>query len=155
MVRDSCDNRYHGLHLSPESFNYTIEVNNTEKGSRIVDIVASTTSWFAFQERIAKHLNVYPSSLHIQYRFSTDSKALPCDLTSQDNLDTMITLLRPLVVPPLLANGRRSTRQMKAVTVQIFNKDGGPLAASGDGKVHFVSIRVTLLICVISERELQ
>ena len=35
----------------------------------------------------------------------------------------MFTLVQPLIVPPLLANGHRSNHKMKPVTVQVFNRD--------------------------------
>jgi len=106
-----------------EPFSVTMEVSNKQKGIRAIEIIPSTTSWFELEHKLAKILDIYPTSLHAQYRFSTDNKeSLPLDLTSPQNLQIMMTLLRPLVVPPILSNGRRSTRKMKPVTVQVFNK---------------------------------
>jgi hypothetical protein len=114
-----------------------MEVNNREKGSRVAEIVSSTISWPSLHMRIAEILNVYQASLHVQYRFSTESKdSLPCDLTSQQHLDTMIRLLRALVVPPLTKSGRPSAKKMKSVTVQIFNRSDEPHQGKhGPGKV--------------------
>jgi hypothetical protein len=47
----------------------------------------------------------------------------------------MVDRLRPLVVAPMLRNGKRSSRVMKAVTLQLFNKDDGDPSLKGDGKV--------------------
>jgi hypothetical protein len=85
-------------------------------------VIQSTITWSNLQQRLAEALDVYPTSLHAQYRLSTEPKALPFDLISQRNLDAMIALVRPLLVPALLANGLPSKRQLKNVTVQIFNK---------------------------------
>jgi hypothetical protein len=113
---------------------FTMEVNNKLKGSRMVEIIASTTPWFLFQEKLAELFNVYPGLLHAQYRFSTDPKcSLPLDLTMQVHYEMLITLLRPLVVPQRLRSGKRSTRKMKPVTVQVFNKADEPLSAEGCG----------------------
>ena len=109
---------------------FTIEVNNREKGSRAVEIVSSTMPWFSLQEKLAELFNIYPASLRAQYRFSTDPKgSLPLDLNTQLHFNTMITLLRPLIVPPRLQSGKRSTRKMKPVAVQVYNKDDVPLPA--------------------------
>lgn len=79
--------------------------------------------WTALKDKLAELLNVHPTTLHAQYRLSTDSKAsLPFDLTSQTELNNLLNVLHPLVVPPILASGRRSTRRMKPVSVQISNK---------------------------------
>lgn len=88
---------------------------------------------------VAQYLNIFQSSLHLQYRLSTDNKgSLPCDLTSQRCLDILISILRPLIVPPILANGRRSTRAMKSVAVQVFIKgDDEVLSTTNDGKVCY------------------
>jgi len=83
----------------------------------------------SLQERLAKLLDVYPSSLQVQYRLSTQPKALPLDLQTENDLKMMFTLVQPLVVPQLLANGRRSTRKLKPVTVQIFNKGDAAVIA--------------------------
>ena len=118
-----------------ESFSFTMEVNNKWKGCHAIEVVSSTTPWHVLLERIAELLNLYPTSLHLQYQLSTDSnKSYPLELTSQQNLDTLIALLWPLVVQPILASGRHSTRKMKSVTVLVFNKDDD-VNMQSDGKV--------------------
>jgi hypothetical protein len=91
-------------------------------------------TWMSLQEHLTKLLDVYPSSLQVQYRLSTQPKVLPLDLQTENDLKMMFTLVQPLVVPQLLANGHHSTRKLKPVTVQIFNK--GDAAVIAD-KVHY------------------
>lgn len=93
-----------------------------------MEILSSMLSWGDFQQKLAEALNIYPTSLRAQYRFSSENKdSLPCDLTSQQQFTTMLLRLRPLVVPAMLTNGQRSARKMKAVAVQIFNKGDDPV----------------------------
>ena len=124
-----------------EAFAFTIEVNNVQKGSRVVEVIMSTTPWFSLQQKLAELFNIYPSSLHAQYRLSTDAKSsLPVDLITQLHFDTMITLLRPLIVLPCLQSGKHSTQKMKPVTVQVFKKDDRPPSADShsSGKVSCI-----------------
>jgi hypothetical protein len=124
------------LGLRTEHFSFTIEIQDKQKGSRAIEIISSTMTWSRLQQIISQHLNIYPTSLHAQYRLSTDNKKdLPCDLTSQRHLDTLHALLRPLIVPAVLANGRRSVRQKKPVTIQIFDKNSEILHPSSENKV--------------------
>jgi hypothetical protein len=114
-----------------EPFNFTLEINDKQKGSRTVTIVSSTITWDQLRLQIAEHLNVFPSTLVVQYRLSTEAKgSLPCDLASQVQLDVVISILRPLIVPAILANGQRSKRARKAVVVQVFSKNDGSSASS-------------------------
>jgi hypothetical protein len=120
-----------------------MEINNKRMGIRKIETFSSTISWDNLEERMGEVLNIYLKNLRLQYRLSTDSsKSLPFDLASQPQLDAMITLLRPLIVPPLLASGKKSTRKMKPVSVQVFNKDD-ELGSHTDEKVcntlHFES----------------
>lgn len=85
--------------------------------------IQSDVSWIALRELLARLLDIYPSSLQIQYRLSTQLKAPPVDLQNENDLRMMITLVEPLIVPPRLANGRRSTRKLRPVTIHIFNRD--------------------------------
>jgi hypothetical protein len=91
-------------------------------------------SWLILQQKLAELFNVYPTSLQAQYRFSTEKAAFPCDLTCQGDLDTVLILLKPLIVPPRTSTGRPSTRKMKPVSVQIFNRGSDPEAARSAGK---------------------
>jgi hypothetical protein len=122
-------------------FQILLEVINKQKGSRTLTSIWSTTPWLKVQEMLSEMFNVYPTSLHAQYRLSTENKsALPFDLTSQSELTMMYDLLQPLIVPPLLANGKRSTRKMKDVKVQVFNAGDAQLAADGKASIrHFHS----------------
>lgn len=99
-------------------------------------IVKASDDWLDLQNKLAAAFNVYPDSLYAQYRPSTDAKGtLPLDLISENYFETLVKLLRPLVVPPLLANGRQSTQKIKAVTVQVFNHNSGSLeSGQGGGK---------------------
>ena len=93
-------------------------------------------SWTGFHDKLAEMLNIFPTSLHAQYCFSTEHKeSLPLDLTSEVQFNMMMSLLRPLVVPPRTATGRCSTRKMKPIVVQIFNKNDEP-AIVKDAKVR-------------------
>src|SRR5882762_318036 len=141
-----------------DDFEITLEVNDTQKGSRSFVTIKSLISWPDLQNQLAATFNVYPGSLHAQYRLSNEAKgSLPLDLISEQHLNALIMFLRPLIVPPILANGQRSTRKKKAVTVQIFNK--GEMAQSGEGnqKVSPSSIpcRIAILISVLMDRTLQ
>ena len=116
-------------------FEFTAELTNNINKTRQVKIFTSLVSWPGLQQELSKHFNVYLTALHAQYRFSTDKGSLPCDLTSNDHLLTMLKLLKPLILPPRLANGNRSNRQMKPMTVQIFNQGDDPqMALKTDGK---------------------
>ena len=98
-------------------------------------IVKSLDDWLDLQNKLAAAFNVYPDSLYAQYSLSTDAKGtLPLDLISENHFETLVKLLWPLVVPPLLANGRRSTRKMKAVTVQVFNCNSGSVESGQGGR---------------------
>jgi hypothetical protein len=97
-------------------------------------MVQSDITWMSLQECLAKLLDMYPSSLQVQYQLSTQLKALPLDLQTENDLKMMFMLVQPLVVPQLLANGRCSTCKLKPVMVQIFNK--GDVAGLAD-KVHY------------------
>jgi hypothetical protein len=141
-----------------DDFEVTLEVNDIQRGSRSFVTIKSSISWAELQNQLAATFNVYPGSLHAQYRLSNEAKgSLPLDLISKQHLNTLITFLRPLIVPAILANGQRSTRKKKAVTVQIFNK--GETAQSGEGnrKVSSSSIacRIAMLISVLMDRTLQ
>jgi len=77
-----------------------MEIIHRQKGIRAIEIVASTILWFNLEQTLAQILDIYPTSLHAQYHFSTDSKqTLPLDLTLPQHLNMLITLLWPLVVP--------------------------------------------------------
>jgi len=107
-------------------FDFTAELTNNANKTRQVKIFSLAISWPGLQWELSKHFNVYPTSLQAQYHFSTDKGSLPCDLTSHEDLVTMLTLLKPRILLPLLASGRRSTRAMKPITIQMFNQGDDP-----------------------------
>ena len=109
--------------LDTEPFTIMLEIANQRKGSRSIEMIQSDITWITLRECLARLLDIYPTSLQAQYRLSTQPKALPLDLQHENDLKMMLALVQPLIVPPLLANGRRSTRKMKPVTIQIFNRD--------------------------------
>jgi hypothetical protein len=134
--------RLHGL-IAP--FDIPTEVNNRTTETRILGSIRSTAIWYDVKMKIAKDLNVFADTLHLQYRLSTDrADSLPCDLTSIVQFTDLVTRLRPLIVPPILANGRRSTRKLKPVTIQLFSKGDGPVSAKTDGKVHSILFTYTV-----------
>jgi hypothetical protein len=91
----------------------------------LVASLSSLLSWDEIREKLAKMLNIYPGSLHAQYRFSTDSKgSYPYDLMNPEQLSSMLTILQPLVAPRCLASGCMSAPPRKPATVLIFNKPG-------------------------------
>ena len=109
--------------LGIEPFSVMLEIVNKWKGSCKIEVIQSNISWISLQEHLAKLLDVYPSSLQVQYRLSTQPKAHPVDLQHEKDLENMLTWIQPLIVPACLTNGRRSTRKLKPLTVRIFNKD--------------------------------
>ena len=88
-----------------------------------MDKIRSDIPWISLCEHLAKLLDIYPLSLQAQYRLSTGPKDHAVDLQNEMDLKLMIMLVQPLIVPPLLVNGRCSTHKLKPVRVQIFNKD--------------------------------
>jgi hypothetical protein len=118
---------------------FDITADIIDKGNHQMKILSSMVLWPKLQTQLAELFNVYPTSLHTQYCLSTDPKeCLPCDLMCQDQLNMMVKLLKPLIVPPRLKGGKRSTRKMKPVSVQLFNKGNDPNnipKAPGAGKV--------------------
>ena len=89
------------------------------------------------KDQVALILKAHPQAVKLQYHFINDHPStLPCDLTSEQEFQAMVDRLRPVVVTPRLCNGKRSSQVMKAVTLQLFNKDDGdPSLMKGNGKV--------------------
>ena len=123
----------------------TFVIEDRLKGSQQTLIVPSTILWFDFQQKIAEVLNVFPSKLQLQYRFSNENKSsLPFDLNSHVSFGLMCDKLRPLVVPPTLKNGKKSTCKMKLVTVKLFNKEAEGESRQSGGKNSKVKVLWTL-----------
>ena len=97
-------------HLA-DTFQFTVEIVDIVKGKLVQDIFPSTISWPAMQDQLSRVLNIHPAMLHAQFLFSTDAKGLlPFDLTFFQDLQQLVTMIEPLVVPHCLANGKRSTK---------------------------------------------
>jgi hypothetical protein len=115
-------------------------------------MIFSTILWANLQEKLCEILNIYPTSLHVQYQLSTDAKAsLPFDLTSPQEFQQLINMIQPLVVPLHLANRWRSKKRMKEVTVSMFQK--GDSLDSQAGKLSAkVSLTLSLLCLYLISR---
>ena len=97
-------------HLA-DTFQFTVEIIDVVKGKCVWDIFPSTILWPAMQDQLSRVLNIHPAMLHAQFQFSTDAKgSLPFDLTCFQDLQQLVTMIKPLVVPRCLANGKRSTK---------------------------------------------
>jgi hypothetical protein len=108
-------------------------------------MILSTILWADLQEKLCEILNIYPASLHVQYWLSTDAKAsLPFDLTSHQEFQQLIKMIQPLVVPLRLANRQRSKKQMKEVTVSVFQKGDSSDSQAGKSSAK-VSLTLSLL----------
>ena|ERR1700722_2319514 len=90
-------------------FEISIEVIDIQRGKRVQQKIFSMILWPMLQQKLSEILNIYPALLHAQYCLSTDAKgSLLFDLTSSQDLRQLVKMIQPLVVPPRLANGKRS-----------------------------------------------
>lgn len=105
-----------------EAFNIILDVTNQCKGSCSMEIISSAITWTFLQECLAKAFDIYPLSLQAQYQLSMDAKALLLNLQNENDLEVLITLVHPLIVPSCNTNGSCSNCKMKPITVQAFNK---------------------------------
>jgi hypothetical protein len=117
-------------------------------------MILSTILWANLQEKLCKILNIYPALLHAQYQLSTDMKgSLLFDFISHQEFQQLINIIQPLVVPPCLANGWRSKKQIKEVTVSMFQK-GDSLDSQARKSSTKVSSTLSLLcLYLISQIE--
>lgn len=100
---------------------------------------SSTTKWDDFKATIAETLNIFTSNLHIQYVLSSEpTSTIPITLTLEDDLAALHARLIPLVVPPRNADGSRSKRKMKEVTVKVTDK--GDDAVSSNSKASSAKV---------------
>jgi hypothetical protein len=98
--------------------------------------VQSSITLYDLKFKVSKVINVHPDSVHIQYRLSTEARnAFPCDLITHVQFGLLIERLRPIIVPPRLANGRRPKRR-KNISVILFQKSDGNAAAAIGKKVN-------------------
>jgi hypothetical protein len=118
-----------------DTFTITLEVISMSAGIRAFEILHSDITLLELHSKVARILNVYAGFLDVQYRLSTDEKtAIPCNLATDEQFNGMMGLLRIHLQPPLLKNGKRSTKKMKIVNLQVFRKGDGPFS---DTKVIF------------------
>ena len=104
-------------------FDITFEINDTLQGIQSIRNVSSMISWLKLKDILAQMFNIHQSSLHAQYRLSTDAKgSLPFELSDEDSLRVMVDMVHRVVMPNQLANGKTSRRQRKAPTIQVTNK---------------------------------
>jgi hypothetical protein len=121
----------------PEEFTVPMDVSSKPKDIRNVLMVSSEVKWEELGEKIARILNVFTPNLRAQYTLSTDRKgAIPIPLTSQIDLDTLHERLVSLIFPGRNADGSRSRRKKKEVTVFVTDKSDDILFPGGDGKVR-------------------
>ncbi|KAI9459616.1 hypothetical protein HD554DRAFT_2176889 [Boletus coccyginus] len=90
---------------------------------------------------VTEKLERFPGLVKLQYRLDCKAKTAFTSLQSDEELDFFIETIRSLIVPPCLANGKVSTRLMKAVTVYFkdvaLDKDtAAPTSTSNHGKAH-------------------
>ena len=128
----------------------TIHIDDIARSSRRVEVIQSTIAWPDFHQKMAEAFNVFPDSLQVQYRLSTDARsALFINLASQIDLDYLIQNLRPLVVPAILASGQRSKRPKRPVAVEIRNKQADASSTAAGGKVCNSSEYLTNILNII------
>ena len=114
-------------------FEITFEISNEKQRVRSIRTVSSNISWPELQDVLAQMFNVHQSMLHAQYRLSTDTKgSLPFDLSNSDALQVLVDMVRRVITPPCLANGKPSKRLRKAPTIQVTNKSDQQMPLSMD-----------------------
>ena len=124
-------------------FTYPVDISSKARDIRKVITQSSTSSWADFEESIAKVLNIFTNNLHAQYVLSTEpTNTIPISLGSDEDLAELHTRLAPLIVPPRNANGSKSKRKMKEVTVRVTDKSDDTISktSSGNGKVRNIYI---------------
>ena len=113
----------------PIAFEIKIRINDIASGTCTPETIKSTITWDELQGLLLLAFDVHPSSLHAQYRLSTEKKdTLLCDLTSQKQLHTLIDFIRP------------KRGNSKQVVVDMYNKrdvqaENSQSAQSQSGKV--------------------
>jgi hypothetical protein len=89
-------------------------------GSKLSDIpfqISSTVNHDQLHMVVSEKLGRFPDHVKLQYRLDCKAKTAFTSLQSDEELDVFIETMRSLIIPPRLANGKASTRPMKAVTV--------------------------------------
>jgi hypothetical protein len=91
-------------------------------GSNLPFSIKSSISFDDLRILIAEKLHCFPGLLKLCYTLDKDkAKAPPTLIGAADELKFFVSRMRQLIVPPRLANGKISTRQLKPITV--FFKD--------------------------------
>ena len=120
----------------PEEFSIPVDVSSKPKDICNVLTVSSKIQWEELAEQIACVLNVFRANLRAQYTLSTDRKgAIPIPLTSQADFNALHTWLASLINPGRNADGSRSRRKKKVVTVFVTDKNDNNSFSGGDSKV--------------------
>ena len=104
-------------------------------GSHSPFTIPSTISFLVLRDLVAEKLGRFPSL--VQLRYKLDSKKTKDGLISiQDDSEFAMfkDRLCPLIVPPRLASGKPSTRQLKPVIV--YFEDGGAEELAGNKGVR-------------------
>ncbi len=80
--------------------------------------ISSKTNLDQLRVAVAEKLDRFPGLVALQYRLSSDnSKARAISIQSNEELKLFKDRMRQLIVPPRLANGKASSRILKAVLV--------------------------------------
>lgn len=87
------------------------------KMSQIQFQISSNVTLDELHTVIADKLWQFPGLVKLQYWLDCKAKTAFTSIQSNDELEIFIETVRPLIVPPCLANGKPSTQPMKPVTV--------------------------------------
>ena len=119
-----------------QPFKIECEVYDTARGSRFALTLWSLDTWPAVMDKAAEKFHLYPTGLHLQYRFSNEKPTtLPFDLNSKQAFHDLWDKYKQLqILPSITKSGRKSTR--KTILVQLYNKNAeGESTLKGKGKV--------------------
>ncbi|KAI9567638.1 hypothetical protein HD554DRAFT_2039368 [Boletus coccyginus] len=86
------------------------------KSSNIPFHVSSYITLNKLRITVAEKLDRFPGLIKLQYQLDCKVKTPFTSIQLDEELDIFIETMRSLIVPPRLANGKPSTRPMKAVT---------------------------------------
>jgi hypothetical protein len=86
--------------------------------------IQSTASLYQLRLAVAEKLDCFPDNLILGYRLDSDkAKMGSTSIQTENELQMFIERMRPLLVPPRLANGKPSTRIPKS-TIVYFDACG-------------------------------
>ncbi|KAH7923723.1 hypothetical protein BV22DRAFT_1130419 [Leucogyrophana mollusca] len=123
----------------PETCDFTIECTAPRPdGSNAPFKISSDITLDALRNVVAEKIERFPAHVRLQYRLDSDkAKTNATSIQNDEELDIFIGRIRALVVPTRLANGKPSTRAIKAVTVRFEDagtKDISTTSSAGNGK---------------------